>query len=84
METFGVEGSIREFRQIIRASGVASACHHASPPVPFLLIKGICDFADEHKSDGWQPYAADAAAAFAAVLIKRMAAMPALPDLAAA
>jgi nucleoside phosphorylase len=64
--------------------GVASACHQASPPVPFLLIKGICDFADEHKSDGWQPYAADAAAAFAAVLIKRMAAMPALPDLAAA
>jgi nucleoside phosphorylase len=61
--------------------GVASACHQATPPVSFLLIKGICDFADEHKSDDWQPYAANVAAAFAAALIKRMAAMPGLPDL---
>ncbi|KAK6538431.1 hypothetical protein TWF694_010016 [Orbilia ellipsospora] len=32
---------------------------------PCLVIRGICDYADSHKSKGWQPYAAAAAAAFA-------------------
>jgi nucleoside phosphorylase len=30
-----------------------------------LTIRGICDYADSHKNDGWQPYAAAAAAAVA-------------------
>ena len=28
-------------------------------------VRGICDYADSHKNDGWQPYAAAAAAAVA-------------------
>jgi nucleoside phosphorylase/tetratricopeptide (TPR) repeat protein len=60
--------------------GVASACHQASPPVDFLLIKAVCDFADEHKADDWQPYAADVAAAFASCLISRVATMPMSAD----
>ncbi len=79
---------LSEVRQVCPAAiavemegfGVASACHQASPPVSFLLIKAVCDFADEHKGDDWHPYAADAAAAFAAALIRRMAAMPSVSD----
>jgi hypothetical protein len=32
---------------------------------PCLVIRGICDYADTHKNDGWQKYAAATAAAYA-------------------
>jgi nucleoside phosphorylase len=32
---------------------------------PCLVVRGICDYADSHKSKRWQPYAAGAAAAYA-------------------
>ena len=32
---------------------------------PCLVIRGICDYADSHKNDAWQPYAAATAAACA-------------------
>ncbi|KAK5202666.1 hypothetical protein LTR41_011587 [Exophiala xenobiotica] len=32
---------------------------------PCLVIRGICDYADTHKNDGWQKYAALTAAAYA-------------------
>jgi nucleoside phosphorylase len=32
---------------------------------PCLVIRGICDYADSHKNDRWQPYAAAVAAAYA-------------------
>jgi nucleoside phosphorylase len=31
---------------------------------PCLVIRGICDYADSHKNDGWQEYAAATAAAY--------------------
>ncbi|KAJ1323426.1 adenosylhomocysteine nucleosidase [Microdochium nivale] len=34
--------------------------------IPFLVIRGICDYADSHKNKQWQPYAAATAAACAA------------------
>lgn len=36
---------------------------------PCLVIRGICDYADSHKNDMWQPYAAATAAAFAKELL---------------
>lgn len=36
---------------------------------PCLVIRGICDYADSHKNDQWQPYAAATAAAFAKELL---------------
>lgn len=30
-----------------------------------VVIRGICDYADLHKNDRWQPYAAATAAAYA-------------------
>ena len=36
---------------------------------PCLVIRGICDYADSHKTKKWQPYASAAAAAFAKELL---------------
>ncbi|KAG8625221.1 hypothetical protein KVT40_006972 [Elsinoe batatas] len=36
---------------------------------PCLVIRGICDYADEHKNDTWQRYATVTAAAFAKELL---------------
>lgn len=36
---------------------------------PCLVIRGICDYADSHKNDRWQRYAAAAAAAYAKELL---------------
>jgi nucleoside phosphorylase len=41
------------------------------PQIPAtLVIRGVCDMADKRKSDEWQEYAANAAAAFAISFIK--------------
>lgn len=36
---------------------------------PCLVIRGICDYADSHKTKIWQPYAALTAAAYAKELL---------------
>jgi len=36
---------------------------------PCLVIRGICDYADSHKNNKWQPYAAAVAAAYAKKLL---------------
>ncbi|EPS44183.1 hypothetical protein H072_1855 [Dactylellina haptotyla CBS 200.50] len=37
---------------------------------PCLVIRGICDYSDDHKNDLWQPYAALVAAAYAKDLLR--------------
>ena len=37
---------------------------------PCLVIRGICDYSDTHKSKHWQPYAAATAAAYAKELLE--------------
>ena len=37
---------------------------------PCLVIRGICDYADSHKNNRWQPYAAATAAAYATELLQ--------------
>ncbi|KAJ1326978.1 ankyrin repeat domain-containing protein 50 [Microdochium nivale] len=37
--------------------------------IPCLVIRGICDYADNRKNDDWQEYAAATAAAYAAYLL---------------
>lgn len=32
--------------------------------IPCLVIRGICDYADTHKQDGWHRYASAVAAAY--------------------
>lgn len=41
--------------------------------LPCLHIRGICDYADSHKNNQWQGYAAMAAAAYARDLLSRIA-----------
>ncbi|KAK5135374.1 hypothetical protein LTR08_005316 [Meristemomyces frigidus] len=40
---------------------------------PFLVIRGICDYADSHKNKQWQGYAAMTAAAYAKRLLQNIA-----------
>ena len=40
---------------------------------PCLVIRGICDYSDSHKSKEWQGYASMAAAAFAKDILSRIA-----------
>lgn len=39
---------------------------------PCLVIRGICDYSDSHKSKKWQPYAAATAAAYAKELLETL------------
>jgi hypothetical protein len=52
----------------MEGSGIAAATWLGAAR-GYLLIRGICDYCDSHKNDLWQPYAACAAAAYAAALI---------------
>jgi nucleoside phosphorylase len=63
-------GALRSFwRQSIaiemEAAGIAAMLRQVKDPPGFLVIKGICDYADSTKNDDWQMYAADAAASYA-------------------
>ncbi|KIW70684.1 hypothetical protein PV04_02929 [Phialophora macrospora] len=40
--------------------------------VDCLVIKGVCDYADSHKHKGWQPYAAEVAAACMKALLAQL------------
>jgi nucleoside phosphorylase len=37
--------------------------------IPVGVIRGVCDYGDEHKNKGWQPYAAAMAAAYAKAVL---------------
>lgn len=50
--------------------GVALAAYESEQAPGFLVIKGISDWADPTKSDGWHTYAAEASAAFTVALLK--------------
>jgi len=50
--------------------GVALAAYQAETAPEMLLVKGICDWADNSKNDKWQDYAADIAASFVISLLK--------------
>jgi nucleoside phosphorylase len=46
----------------MESAGVASAAFSAVKKVGYLVIRAICDFADESKDDRWHEYAAQSAA----------------------
>lgn len=37
--------------------------------VPVGVIRGVCDYGDEHKNEEWQPYASAMAAAYAKAIL---------------
>ncbi|KAI3316989.1 purine and uridine phosphorylase [Xylariaceae sp. AK1471] len=40
--------------------------------IPVGVIRGVCDYADEHKNSSWQPYAAAMAAAYAKAILAQI------------
>ena len=44
----------------MEGDGIVNACQGKS--VEYLIVKGVCDFGDQHKNDDWQPQAATNAA----------------------
>lgn len=40
--------------------------------IPCLVVRGICDYADTHKQDGWHYYAAAVAAAYCKALLHKV------------
>jgi len=50
--------------------GLALAAYESAASPGFLMVKGISDWADPKKEDGWQQYAAEAAASFVIALLK--------------
>ncbi|KAJ4221452.1 hypothetical protein NW759_006698 [Fusarium solani] len=58
-----------EDRRLLRRGNEDAICFEMEAAgivdqVPCLVIRGICDYADTHKNDGWHRYAAAAAAAY--------------------
>jgi nucleoside phosphorylase len=72
------KGFLAEFRKNwtnivgVEMEGAASglAVYRSETRPEFLLIKGICDWADSAKDDRWQSYAAHAAAALSLHLLE--------------
>lgn len=54
----------------MEASGLQNAAWAQGKDV--FVVRGICDYCDQHKNDDWQNYAALAAAAYARALIEEM------------
>ena len=57
--------------------GVALAVYESQTAPGFLLAKGVSDWADPAKADGWQRYAAAASATFIASLLRATPFIPA-------
>lgn len=53
----------------MEALGVATASYRAGPG--FLVVKGVCDHANQRKNDLWQAYAAEAAVRFGLAVLRR-------------
>ncbi len=74
--TSRVEEVKEHWRKLIglemEAYGVGLACQETlMPPVPYLCMKAVCDFADAAKADNWQHYAAYTAARTAEFFISQ-------------
>jgi nucleoside phosphorylase len=54
----------------MEASGLQSAAWSIGKDV--FVVRGICDYCDEHKNDAWQNYAALVAAAYTRALVEAM------------
>lgn len=54
----------------MEGSGLQTAAWAANRGI--IVVRGICDYADMHKSDAWQRYAALSAASFAKALVQAL------------
>ena len=61
------DAAIRE--TLIKQRALAVEMEACGVPRTFIVVRGISDYADSHKNDVWQPYAAATAASCARLLI---------------
>ncbi|NEP62821.1 MAG: 5'-methylthioadenosine/S-adenosylhomocysteine nucleosidase [Symploca sp. SIO2G7] len=54
----------------MESSGIADATWNYE--IGYLVVRGICDYCDSQKNDGWHPYAAAVAAAYTRALLESM------------
>jgi nucleoside phosphorylase len=62
----------------MEGAGVALAALNSGDPPGLLEVRSICDFANEHKNDDWQYYAAHTAAAFTIGFLRSRPVPPAM------
>ena len=56
----------------MEAYGVFAAARDCSSPKPsVMVVKAVCDFADERKNDGWQAYASFTSANYLAIFLEK-------------
>jgi nucleoside phosphorylase len=60
----------------MEGAGVAAAVYESQTTAGLLLAKGVSDWADPAKTDGWQRYAAATSAAFIASLLRATSFIP--------
>jgi nucleoside phosphorylase len=65
----------------MEAYGTARAAYTAPSRPEFLMVKGICDWANPDKNDEWQAYAADVAATYVINFLKSKPLSPHQPRL---
>ncbi|KAF4415744.1 calcium-independent phospholipase A2 [Fusarium acutatum] len=58
-----------EMRDRYGVIGLEMAAAGVMNRIPVGVIRGVCDYADQHKNKEWQPYAAAMAAAYAKAII---------------
>ncbi len=64
------DGKPRVLAVEMEGAGVADACRTMG--LHFTVVRGICDYCDQHKKDHWQFYAAAAAASLAYCIVERL------------
>ena len=58
-----------ELRDRYNVIGLEMAAAGTMNLIPVGVIRGVCDYGDEHKNNEWQPYAAAMAAAYAKAIL---------------
>jgi nucleoside phosphorylase len=61
-----------ELRDKYNVIGLEMEAAGAVNRIPVGVIRGVCDYGDEHKNDKWQPYAAAMAAAYAKAILSEI------------
>jgi len=63
---------LQELKQFIGFEMESAGFVKAVGQKGYILIRGICDYADTHKNKDWQEYAASCAAGYAAALLRQI------------
>ena len=61
-----------ELRDRYNLIGVEMEAAGATVSIPVGVIRGVCDYGDEHKNKEWQPYAAAMAAAYGKAILAQI------------